>query len=195
MTKDEVLSALKSARADWQKIEPTVTAVKGAISWLENKLASFDADQAETGANPKSLTDPPDGEGHKGVQPLTVPSEAAGDPGFPRDEGTDEQVIYTLRKIGRAIRKPDLEAEFNKAKGGGTTNLQAALKRMLDEGKLVAAKFKNSWTLVFYGLPEWTEIDGQGKKTFKEEFRPSGKDLPNGFNTINFYLEEEKQKG
>lgn len=106
-------------------------------------------------------------------------------PNFPHDEHIHDQIIYVLNAIGKATRKPGLEKEYKKHSGSDKP-INFSIRKMKEAGKLVTAKFNNSWAQTFYGLPEWVEEDKFNIKLFKEENEPSKKDLPNGLSTLEW---------
>lgn len=103
---------------------------------------------------------------------------------FPHDEHVHDQIIYVIKNIGRAARKPDIQAEYEKL-SGKDKKIEFALRKMKEEEKVVGAKFNSAWTQTFYVLPEWISSDGE-KKVIAEQYRPSKKDLPSGLNTLEW---------
>ena len=108
------------------------------------------------------------------------------DKDFPIGEKIDEQIIYLLRKIGRAVKLPKLDALYQQYSG---TNRQISniARRMKSEDKLVVAQFNDANIYSFWGLPEWVIIDDYNRESYKEENMPSREDLQFGHNTIKFY--------
>lgn len=109
---------------------------------------------------------------------------------FPHDEHLHVQIKYVLKHIGRAIRKPDLQIEYKRL-SGKDNKLDTAIRKMKIGGKLVTAKYNNTWTQTYYGLPNWVVIKGD-KKVFLEANQPSKQDLPTGLNTLEWIKIKEE---
>lgn len=185
MTENDILRVLNSLKQEKEQVRAQLEHLDSVVAWYETKLLRNG--QSTTGianniatpifsevSNPISQITP--------ASPLQTSKKYSD---FPENESIEAQITYLLEKVGRVIRFPDLEKEYTEA-SGTEKNIKNHCRSMRGNGRLVAAKFNNAWTLLFYGLPEWIEVDDNGKKTFKEEFRPSKSDLSTGYNTINF---------
>lgn len=122
-------------------------------------------------------------EQHK-IKEIVLVDDSVIDSDFPVEDLIDDQIIYVFNKLSVARRLPDVENEFKKLSGTDRV-ISSTARRMKVDGKLVAAKFNNSNRQAFWGLPEWVE-NIEGKKTYKEERRPSKSELQSGYNTIEF---------
>ncbi|KAA3440588.1 hypothetical protein [Rufibacter hautae] len=106
---------------------------------------------------------------------------------FPKDQSLDTQILYLFNEVGRILRISDLEKEYKNTEGNATrVKIEGVCRKLKGKGLLTAARFNSNWTMVFYGLPEWVEVDENGNKTFKEQYRPSKRELPFGYDTIDF---------
>lgn len=117
-----------------------------------------------------------------GISVVRKNNDLVPDEEFPIDEGIDNQLIFILQKVGRAIRLPELQKLYTTYSGSDRV-IKNSARRMKSDEKLVAAKYNNANTLTFWGLPDWIDIV-DGKENFSEDRRPSKKELPSGYNTV-----------
>lgn len=188
MSENEILSVLKILKQDANACEAQLNQLRSVINMYEGRLGRTDgASGVNTNSRPHSDNAPPfELSAGNSTTEMTKYSD------FPKEESLQFQIIFLLKKIGRAIRVPNLHEELNKALAGdgsdvtvSTNQIRSYTSKLKENGELLKVKFNNSNTLVFIGLPEWFEKDNEGKVTnYKEEFKPLKSDLPFGTNTI-----------
>ncbi|WP_339814186.1 hypothetical protein [uncultured Imperialibacter sp.] len=103
-------------------------------------------------------------------------------PNFPSQEHLHDQIEFVMRELGRSVRKNDVVKKYEEL-SPEANSIEWTLRKMRKDEKIIAVKFNGNQ--IFYLLPEWvTMVDG--KKAIKEQYRPSKKDLPTGYNTLEW---------
>lgn len=188
-SESEVLAVLKVLRQDAKVRQERLDQLNGVIRMYESELVKPDgnANDEGTGGSPPLRID------KTGTPPserteLTIQEKY---PDFPKDEHLIYQIPYVVKQKGIATKLKAVQDVVNEVLGREVAvtehQMRNNIDKLLEKGELLRVKFNKSNSLVYYLLPDWVEFNENGDKMLKEEYKPSKKEIPTGFHSIEFH--------